>query len=697
MSIKQPNQEPVAVSKVDSDKKTTGSDSNVGSAKPDNKPGKDVSSTNSPSGIKSDSKSKPKGSSDKASNNLGKGDKSGGVGSAANNAAGAANIAGQLAAVKSKAEQKTAEDPNSSLAENYAKEGGKAAAKGAGTALAKKAKAGMMSKLILVLKKMAAKLAALMAKAAKVAAVAVGKIIKAMPLVAKAAKAISKSIVGKAVGKAMKALAGIIKGMLVKAGLTALAAGAKVVAVVVAVIVVIAFIVGLVVLLVWFLTPQRDDYIIELDDCVAIVDSIRDGIEYDPEPDGMQLYNAQQINSVLRSLDFSDDHIAAVLGTFQHESGLDPTRIEAIHPARWVVTDPDIQAAIADLHAHAINVVFPNTNISIDRNAYRGPDGRYYPGIGLVQFTGPRAYRLFHLAEDMGRNWWELDAQLAVMIAREGGDSVFFSETFPNQTFNGLEATTFGFVDGFVRNPPSRAPSYTHAAVWRVLLSEWYINASFANSVLELAQVTGANANDNMMRSALADCAPARGNHNVDNSTIARAAATLAWPDQRIEGTNMHHVGGTPLFQQVRRGILYDGIWLACCRVAMVPIRWSGADESFPPGNVQAQLDYMTNSSKWTEISWRGEFENLLPGDVLINRHSASHIGIWVGPEDAYAIHGDNLAPNAYIYDGSLHTRAANMVGVNSWWQSFRAFRLIEPDNGSTYSHLGLGTPPSTD
>jgi len=75
---------------------------------------------------------------------------------------------------------------------------------------------------------------------------------------------------------------------------------------------------------------------------------------------------------------------------------------------------------------------YARSNISINKSAYKGSDGHYYPGIGLAQWTGPRGYNLFKFAQDNGLDWRNLETQLAFFdkeIAQRGSKNLFNTAT----------------------------------------------------------------------------------------------------------------------------------------------------------------------------------------------------------------------------------------------------------------------------
>lgn len=119
----------------------------------------------------------------------------------------------------------------------------------------------------------------------------------------------------------------------------------------------------------------------------------------------------QQIWTYLKSKGISDEGAAALMGCWENESGNHPNRIEGDYmkafPGFSTVT-----ASNEALDSYTLNILFPSYKISINRNAYKGSDGHYYPGFGLAQWTGPRAENLLNFAKSKGLDWTSLGCQL---------------------------------------------------------------------------------------------------------------------------------------------------------------------------------------------------------------------------------------------------------------------------------------------
>lgn len=102
---------------------------------------------------------------------------------------------------------------------------------------------------------------------------------------------------------------------------------------------------------------------------------------------------------------------AGAMGCWQQESSNDPTRVEGDYLKKYPGFDT-VMASSESLDDYTQNILFPAYKSKINKDAYLGNDGHYYPGIGLAQWTGPRAYNLKKFGEQNGGDWRNLETQL---------------------------------------------------------------------------------------------------------------------------------------------------------------------------------------------------------------------------------------------------------------------------------------------
>ena len=72
------------------------------------------------------------------------------------------------------------------------------------------------------------------------------------------------------------------------------------------------------------------------------------------------------------------------------------------------------------LDSYTKDVLFPmydRQGKPLNKDAYRASDGIYYPGLGMIQWTGARGKALFDLAESNNQSWTDLEPQLKLIAS----------------------------------------------------------------------------------------------------------------------------------------------------------------------------------------------------------------------------------------------------------------------------------------
>ena len=114
--------------------------------------------------------------------------------------------------------------------------------------------------------------------------------------------------------------------------------------------------------------------------------------------------------------------IAGMLGNFAHESGIDPTNFEA--KAYWDGTtsgptwqqEPTVENVFGSWSAFA-----GLYGISLNEGAYLA-GGKHYMGLGLGQWTGPRAKALVDWCNSNGLEWWTCKGQMEFAFNGDGSN-----------------------------------------------------------------------------------------------------------------------------------------------------------------------------------------------------------------------------------------------------------------------------------
>ena len=62
-------------------------------------------------------------------------------------------------------------------------------------------------------------------------------------------------------------------------------------------------------------------------------------------------------------------------------------------------------------------------SISLNEAGYRGSDGNHWIGIGIGQWTGPRAEELLNFARSQGKSLWDFNLQFQFMNQESRADT----------------------------------------------------------------------------------------------------------------------------------------------------------------------------------------------------------------------------------------------------------------------------------
>jgi hypothetical protein len=439
----------------------------------------------------------------------------------------------------------------------------------------------------------------------------------------------------------------------------------------------------------------------QLIDCSQNVAAAQNAADVNVGADAVELKNAQQIYSIMNAYGLTDNEIAGVLGNWSVESGIDPTTIEGIYDEPQNINGPKHQNAIQNHDSYTQNLIssYKSRGLSINEGQYKAEDGSYWFGAGLAQITN--GYRLIGPAEQMGKNWWEMDFQMAYYLANgsecttgAAGGKNFWSEYAEKaKSMSPAECAAY-FAQYFEGNTKmAQGQRQNAAADWASKMSDWSVDSAYANGVIVMAQQLGAIATDGATGKALSTCVRSM---TYDNSTLASAAVSYAY-ETEDEGRGNN---GTKLYQRV-----HDAIWPAgspyqsCDYSVATAVRWSGTDEEYPGGDTGNQLAYLQSSDKWQEVGMAGSLtmKDLQPGDVFIFN---GHTLLYVGNEAVVAKYPNQTTFNSV--SGSYNERSPGCgadvtnymanKGIDSYYNAeYHVFRCVKPDHGTTYANAGSG------
>lgn len=211
------------------------------------------------------------------------------------------------------------------------------------------------------------------------------------------------------------------------------------------------------------------------------------------------------------------------------------------------------------------------------------------------------------------------------------------------------------------------------------------------------------------VKQAMGECRSARKKLSADNSDIARAAVTFAWPTSRQAGNN----NGTELYQEVVDGVKALGgqnnsscPYMDCGVVVSTAVLWSGSDDTFCSLTPNEQA-HMIQSDRWEDLGVYGSDvtkEDLEPGDVFVTDHAhgvgSGHTFLYVGEDLIKEIHGSEALPHENSVSGSLGERSAGcdfsadgFKGIyDGLGRFYRVYRCVNPQHSSKFTSVAGGS-----
>lgn len=440
-------------------------------------------------------------------------------------------------------------------------------------------------------------------------------------------------------------------------------------------------------------------------DCKKKVDQVS-AVESLVDSSAKQMETAKNIYSVLKEFGLNDKQVAGCLGNWEQESQLDPTCIEGIYDEPYHL-GPKKQKAMKDPESQWAKVKNSYSG-GVNEAQYRSSvDGKHWVGQGLIQWTS--GDRLWRPAEAMGYQWENLDFQVAFILAtgtesttgKKGGKAFF--ETYKRETASSsVDECSNYIIHNYEGITASAGIRVRNSKKWLSLMSGWSVDKAYASNVLSLSQKLGAVSSSGAVNDEKEKCAKAK---NYDNSTLASAAVSYAWPTTREGNGN----DGTQLFQDVYVGIwgtkYYTGQPMQSCDVTMATaIRWSGGDIDYPAYGTAVQKPYVEQSPKWQDMGELGKVgrDGLQVGDVMIvvGPDGHGHTWMYTGHEIIEQIHGSKSTAKSDSVSGSYNERSPGCgedsywylpSGRDSWHQNYmyHVYRLVKPDNSDKYKSVG--------
>lgn len=122
----------------------------------------------------------------------------------------------------------------------------------------------------------------------------------------------------------------------------------------------------------------------------------------------------QIYNYLISTLGMTEKSAAGVMGVFANEGMNHAPQLEGIFGNDRDERSAKYGASFDTLDEFSRNILFPGyaaNGVSISKAGYES-EGKYLPGLGLAQWTGPRARQLMNYAASKGTKWSDLKTQI---------------------------------------------------------------------------------------------------------------------------------------------------------------------------------------------------------------------------------------------------------------------------------------------
>ena len=216
--------------------------------------------------------------------------------------------------------------------------------------------------------------------------------------------------------------------------------------------------------------------------------------------------NSKKTLSVLSAYGLTEVQIAAILGCWNSESGIQPRRYETDHVIgdKYDLLDKDSPTAENLVGSWAAFVAIYRGQ-GLNEQGYLH-EGKHYIGIGLGQWTGPRAKQLWDFSKAINKSMFDMDTQLGFMISvNDKARLDAYNEASKGKSVD--EATSL-FLSMWEGVPGNKLGDRQSAAAERlVAIKKMAKDEEYAKSILSLANVKASAANSKQAKlNAKDDC-----------------------------------------------------------------------------------------------------------------------------------------------------------------------------------------------
>lgn len=312
-------------------------------------------------------------------------------------------------------------------------------------------------------------------------------------------------------------------------------------------------------------------------------------------------------------------------------------------------------------------------------------------------------------------HWYATELQMALLIGKEGSDSTYAMQTFPNKKDSACNTNVYhksgvkGYAELWMREwerPNASAISQsigTRAEKAEALLNDcigtWYDNhdtglptlgdISVGQDILSMAETTAEDAANLGSATNRNGCSKTIA---ANNSDIAHAAISFAMPHKSVDTINTacghtaahcsKGTGGTPLYQCVAN-TCYNVTAAnnrACTYVANSALMWSGATDKKLNTVCESLIKDLATYDEFMEVDWGSDKSKLQPGDVLI---CETHIVLYVGHDTIVSVYGSNPDYACAVANTQLEVVAGSISNDSTSTPGSRSAGLETYDAGS--------------
>lgn len=206
--------------------------------------------------------------------------------------------------------------------------------------------------------------------------------------------------------------------------------------------------------------------------------------------------NSKKTLSVLSEYGLDTTQIAAVLGAWTAESNIQPRRYETDHIVKDKYDLLEKEGPTAEALVGGWGSFLSMYGGGLNEDGYK-VDGKHFIGVGLGQWTGPRAKQLWDFSKSIKKSMFDMDTQLAFMISdNDSGKSRLDAYKEASKGKSVDEATSL-FLSMWEGVPGNKLGHRQQAAAERLIaIKKMSKDKEYAASILSLANVKASSANN---------------------------------------------------------------------------------------------------------------------------------------------------------------------------------------------------------